>query len=154
MYTCRATGAQVRKVTPPGARFAPSGVSVVMLRCDTGMAILEREGEPGASKRRRLPLHVRDDPAVDEFGDLEVVLLDHDHMAVTADAPVPQSNEVGLYAGLVRPLRSAMIEHRVIGRLRHQDHGRDTLEVDQLTRWLLLHPARHEVRAVSLVLLN
>jgi len=80
--------------------FAPSGVLVVMFSCETGMAILESGiRAERASKRRPLPLHVRDDPVVDEFGDLEVVLLEHDHMAVTADASLLQSNEVGLYAG-------------------------------------------------------
>jgi hypothetical protein len=37
MYTSRAAGAQVRKVTPPGARFAPSGVFRVMFSCDAGI---------------------------------------------------------------------------------------------------------------------
>jgi hypothetical protein len=42
------------------------------------------------------PLHVCDAPVVCEFGDLQVVLLEHDHVAVTANAPLLVDNQLEL----------------------------------------------------------
>src|SRR5690349_4498000 len=39
MYTSRASGAQTRKVAPPGARFAPKGVLEVTFSWDVGIDV-------------------------------------------------------------------------------------------------------------------
>src|SRR5271155_1894474 len=43
---------------------------------------------PSGTKESTLLLHVLDHPIIDEVGDVEVVLLDHHHVAVAADALV------------------------------------------------------------------
>src|SRR6267378_3558716 len=48
-------------------------------------------------------------PFVDHAGDVEIVLLDHHHMAVAANALVLQADVFGLDAGLIEVLRGAVI---------------------------------------------
>src|SRR6516225_9377027 len=54
-------------------------------------------------------LHVLLHPFVDHAGNVEIILLNHHHMAVAADASVLQANILGLYTGLVEVLRRAVI---------------------------------------------
>src|SRR3954466_13943388 len=65
----------------------------------------------------RLP-HALSQPPRDIRRDLEVVLLDHQHVSVAADADILQPHEVVRDTGLSEILRGAVIVHRVIRRLR------------------------------------
>jgi hypothetical protein len=57
----------------------------------------------------RALLHVLHHPFVDHAGDVEIVLLDHHHVAIAADAFVLQADEFGLDAGLIEVLRGTVI---------------------------------------------
>src|ERR1700724_2384139 len=63
-------------------------------------------------------LHVLHHPLVDQMRDLEIVLLDHHHVAVAADALVLQADVLGLPPRLDEILGGAVIVDLVIGRLR------------------------------------
>ena len=75
-------------------------------------------------------------------------------MTVAPDALIFEPEEIGFHTRLVHPFRGAVIEHCMIGGLRHQDHGRNVFEIDQLARRRLLHPADREVGAIGLVFLD
>ncbi len=98
---------------------------------------------------RRL-LHVLLHPLVDQMGDVEVVLLQHHHVAVAVNALVLQADVLGLDAGLGEVLRGAVVVDLMIGGFRRHHHDRDVLQVYELARRRLLHPAHEEVRAVCL----
>src|SRR6478672_6202199 len=57
MYTSRASGAQTRKVAPPGARFAPNGVLEVTFSWDAGIDVAYEAEE--CTVRRNQNAHSR-----------------------------------------------------------------------------------------------
>src|SRR2546422_9809463 len=86
-------------------------------------------------------LHVFLDPFVHESRDLQIVLLDHHHMAVTTDTLVLEPHVLGLHACLVEVLRGAVVVSLVIRSFCGHDHYWDVLQVDELPRRRLRHPA-------------
>ena len=73
-------------------------------------------------------------------------------MAIAADALVLQADVFRLHSRLVEIFRGAMVVDLVVGGLRRHDHDRNALEVDELARRRLLHPAHEEIRSVGLAL--
>jgi hypothetical protein len=70
------------------------------------------------------------------------------------DAELGEADEGVAHARLRQIARGAVVIGRVIRRLRHDDHHRNVLQIRELPRRLLLHPAAHEVGLVRLVLAN
>src|SRR5262245_43407895 len=56
---------------------------------------LRADAQRGTRRRPRRSAHVALQPVVDQPGDVEVVLLDHDHVAVALDALVLQPDALG-----------------------------------------------------------
>ena len=96
----------------------------------------------GRSQVTGLSLHILPQPLVDEAGDLQIVLLQHHHVTVAEDAAVLQPDVLGLHAGLVEIFRRAVVVDLMIRGLGGDDDRRNALEIDELVRRRLLHPAR------------
>src|SRR5262245_40844009 len=74
------------------------------------------------------------EPVRDHAGVLVAVLLEHKIVGIAVDADVGQPHEVAVDAGLLEQQRIAVIRRGVEARLGGQDHDRDALEPDQLSR--------------------
>src|SRR5262249_47492531 len=115
-------------------------------------------GSHGSAHRGLLPDLNRGDalvqPVGDHCGDLEIVLLMHQEVAISADADVLKSDEIMLHARLCQKVRVAVRSRGLERRFADQEQDWDGLEIDELARRLFLHPAPHQVRLVRLLLLD
>src|SRR5579864_8965597 len=67
------------------------------------------------NRYRSLSLHLACDPLLEQRGHLQVILLEHHHMAVAMDSLVFQAPEGIGNAGLRQIPRGAMVVDRMIG---------------------------------------
>src|SRR5438876_12000860 len=87
------------------------------------MLLRMRSGRVARSTMRLL-LECLVEPARDHRGDLLVVLLQHQDMAVALDAEIGEPDEARLHARLLQKLYRAVVVGRVIRGLRRQHQDR------------------------------
>src|SRR5882672_1488551 len=102
----------------------------------------------------RFSVSILVEPAHEKFGDAGAVLFGHHLMAIPGQPDIFESHESGLYPRLIQPLCYAMRVRPVIACLPGNFEDRDSLQVHELVRGLLLNPARDEVWAIRLSLAN
>jgi hypothetical protein len=89
-------------------------------------------------------------PSRDHARDLEIVLLQHNHVPVAVDAVIAEAQRSDLDPGLHQVLGGAVVVRRVIGSLGGDHDRRDIDEVRKVPRRRLLLPTEDQVRAVGL----